>query len=151
MCIHKIFKLVYILSYYMKTVLCFGNPYIKGDSISVQLAKELNIPNFEFITCRYPDELYNYKNLDEFYIMDVVRGIDKVKLITDLDEVKQTRSVSLHDFDLGFFLKLMKATGRLRSIKIIGIPLGVEKEVIKQQVEQLLNKQLLLDNLLQNN
>lgn len=124
----------------MRTVLCFGNPYIKGDSISVQLAKELEIPNYEFVVCIYPDELYNYKNLDEVYIMDVVMGIERVELITDLDKLKFNKPISLHDFDVGFFLKLMQATGRSISIRIIGLPLGVEKEVIKEQVELLLSK-----------
>lgn len=125
----------------MKTILCFGNPYIKGDSISVQLAKELKTLNYEFIICNYPDELYNYKNLDEIYIMDMVKDIKKVELITDLDKLKVHKPISLHDFDVGFFLKLMKATGKLNSIKIIGLPLGVKKEDIKEQVEELLSKE----------
>ncbi len=130
-----------ILSFHMKTILCFGNPYIKGDSISVQLAKELKTLNYEFIICNYPDELYNYKNLDEIYIMDMVKDIKKVELITDLDKLKVHKPISLHDFDVGFFLKLMKATGKLNSIKIIGLPLGVKKEDIKEQVEELLSKE----------
>jgi Ni,Fe-hydrogenase maturation factor len=123
----------------MKTILCFGNPYIKGDSIAIQLAKELNIPNYEFIKCTYPDEIYNYKNLDELFIMDVVKGVDKVRLITNLDKIRQTTSVTPHDFDLSFVLKLMEATGQLKSLKIIAIPLGVDKKRIKTQVEELLS------------
>lgn len=123
----------------MKTILCFGNPHIKGDSITTELADELNIPNFEFIKCMYPDELYNYKNIDEIYIMDVVKGISEVRLITDLDKIKQTSSVTPHDFDLSFVLKLMEATGQLKSLKIIGIPLGVDKQEIKAQLERILN------------
>lgn len=124
----------------MNTVLCFGNPHIKGDSIAIELAKELKVTNFEFIISMYPDEIYNYKNVDEIYLMDVVKGLDKVTLITDLNQLKIKQPISLHDFDLGFVLKLMKATGQLKSIKIIGLPLGVNKEEIKSQVEELLSR-----------
>lgn len=125
---------------FMNTVLCFGNPHIKGDSIAIELAKELKVINFEFIISMYPDEIYNYKNVDEIYLMDVVKGLDKVTLITDLNQLKIKQPISLHDFDLGFVLKLMKATGQLKSIKIIGLPLGVNKEEIKSQVEELLSR-----------
>lgn len=125
----------------MKTVLCFGNPHIKGDSMSVQLAKELKVPNFEFIISIFPDEILNYKNVDELYLMDVVKGIDKVMLITEMDKIKFNQTISLHDFDLGFVLKLMKATGKLKTIKIIGLPMGVGKEEIKEQVIKLLTHQ----------
>lgn len=129
----------HILCLVMKTVLCFGNPHLEEDSITTQLADELNVTNFEFIKCMYPDELYNYKNVDEIYIMDVVKGISEVKIITDLNKIKQTSSVSPHDFDLSFVLKLMEATGQLKALKIIGIPLGIKKQEIKAQVERILS------------
>ena len=122
----------------MRTVLCFGNPHLEEDSIATQLADELEIPNFEFIKCMYPDDLYNYKNTDEIFIMDVVKVISEVKLITDMSKIKQTSSSTPHDFDLSFVLKLMEATGQLRSLKIIGLPYGMEKDEAKKQVKRVL-------------
>ncbi len=122
----------------MKTVLCFGNPDLKEDSISLELAKELSIPGFEFIISRQPEELFSYLNHDSIYIMDVVLGIDKVILITELDKLKLKQRVSVHDLDLGFFLKLMQATGKLKTISIIGLPQGIRKQELKEQIEQLL-------------
>jgi Ni,Fe-hydrogenase maturation factor len=122
----------------MKTVLCFGNPDLSEDSLSLEIAKELSIPGFEFIHSTKPDILFNYIGNDSLYIMDMVYGIDKVTLITDLDKLKLEHSVSAHDLDLGFFLKLMQATGKLNTINIIGLPRAREKQEIKAQVRELL-------------
>ncbi len=120
----------------MKTILCFGNEFIKQDSLAKELADELTIPNHKFIKCNSPNELLNIKG--DIIIMDVVKGIDKVIIIKDLDQLKTNKLYSLHDFDLAFFLKLMKETGKISSIKIIGIPQKGNKEKIKQQIKKLI-------------
>ena len=126
----------------MKTVLCFGNPYLKGDSLASELAHELQVPGYQFIRCQFADDIFNYKDLEEIYILDVVEGIDNVQLITDIDKIKRHKSLTMHDLDLGFFLKLMKAIGKLEKIKRIGLPTKTNLQTLKNQVEELLSKDL---------
>lgn len=121
----------------MKTIYCFGNPKLPTDSLALELAQELEIPGVEFIACLSPEELCEH-NAKELWIMDVARGINKVTLLSDISKLKTAKLVSLHDFDLAYFLKLMEKMGELPEVKIIALPMKGEKKTIKQEVEKLL-------------
>lgn len=121
----------------MLHILTFGNPYLKDDSLAVRVADliiEDRIPGIEIIKCISPDELLNYFDKD-FVILDVVKDAKDVMIIDDIERLQAGRIVSLHDFDLGFFLKLMKETGRMDKIMIIGIPQQGEIRDIKEKVK----------------
>ena len=120
----------------MKTVLCFGNEFLKEDSLAKELADELKIPNVKFIKCDSMNDILETKG--DIIIMDVVKGIDKPIIINDINQLKTNKLYSLHDFDLGFFLKLMKETGKIKSINIIGIPQKGDKEEIKEEIKELI-------------
>jgi len=122
----------------MKTlVLAFGNEYVKEDSLAIEISKELKLDNIEVKRCHSVDDLYNYQDYERIFILDVVKDIEKTMLITDIDRIKGHKLYSLHDFDLGFFLKLMKELGMLKEIKIIGIPQEGDKETIKEDIIKL--------------
>ena len=121
-----------------KYVLAFGNPFIKDDSLAIQIAEyymKNPIPNIEFIKCIAPDEVMSYTDKD-FYILDVVEGITEVTLIEDIDMLANEPKATAHDFDLGFFLRMMKEMDRLDKIKIIGVPKKIEKERMKEILEK---------------
>ncbi|MBL7054605.1 hypothetical protein ISS05_02520 [Candidatus Woesearchaeota archaeon] len=119
----------------MKTVLLvFGNEYIEEDNLAVNISKELNLKNIDLKRCHSADDLFNYYDYEEIFVLDVVKNIDKVVLIENIDKIKEHKLFSLHDFDLGFFLKLMKELGSLKEIKIIGIPKKGDKESIKADI-----------------
>lgn len=108
-----------------KKVYCFGNPDVKEDKIAFELADELGkdkeLERFEFVKCTSPDFLLNLDE-KEIVILDVVKGIKDVQVIEDIDKLKATKTTTMHDFDLGTVLGLMKETGRINKIKIIGLP-----------------------------
>ena len=122
----------------MITVLCFGNEFLKEDSLAKELADEITIEGVKFIKCNSPDEILD-KDLDKVVILDVVKDLDKVILFDDIDKIKERKLYSMHDFDLGFFLKLMKKTKQITTIKIIGIPQNGEKDSIKKEIIKSLN------------
>ena len=115
-------------------VLVFGNPHLEGDSIAIKVAKEIELDDVEFVFCFHPDDVLNYSG--DIVIMDVVKGIDKVQIIEDLDNIKFNSSVTMHDFDLGMILKLKKASGEL-NVRVIGIP---EKNIDQELFKNLLIK-----------
>ena len=93
----------------MLYLLTFGNPYIKEDNLAVRVADliiEDKVPGIEVVKCISPDEILSYIG-KEFFILDVVKGAEDVMIIDDMDRLQSGKLVSLHDFDLGFFLKLM--------------------------------------------
>ena len=118
-------------------ILVFGNKDIKEDSLAIEISKELE----NAVVCEKPEDILKYLN-DEITILDVARGISKVTLIEDLDKVDSFRFCSLHDFDIGFFMKLLKEIGRIENIKIIGIPVNYDKGKGLKEINLLIEKHL---------
>lgn len=123
-------------------IFCFGNPYIEHDAIALELANLLasapELSHIEFVKCETPDPLLEYngeKQGDTIFIMDVVRGIKEVSIIEDIDLLEAHSLVSMHDFDLGFFLKLIKAASQVNKVCIIGIPYGRKAWEVKKEVD----------------
>ena len=121
----------------MKTVYVSGNPLVKEDSVPIKMMQKLQkkYPKIVFKELDPTDNLPEEKRL---HIIDTVIGIDDVKIITDIDKIVTGKVYSLHDFDLGFTLKLMKKAGKLQSVKIIGIPAGMDEEKAFRQVQKVM-------------
>lgn len=122
----------------MTKIFCFGNEFFEQDSLAKTIADEIKVKGIEFVRCNAPDDLIHYEDLSNIILLDVVKGIDNVMLITDPDVLKHHDSVSAHDIDLGFYLKLLKEIGKVKNVKIIGIPQKGDKQEIKKQVLRLL-------------
>src|SRR4030043_818101 len=123
----------------MKKIFVFGNPYLKEGSLAVKVAKKLSSKEFEIVHCSNPDDLLNHE-LENSIILDVAKGIEKVELFDDIDSLEFSVIFSAHDFDLGFFLKLMKETGKLEKINIIGVPQGYDENRAANEMHKLINK-----------
>lgn len=120
-------------------VYCFGNEFVKEDALAKEIASELAVSGIEFVACVGPEELPLEE--EKLVILDVAKGIDKTVVLSgldDLDKLKEKACMSCHDIDLAFFLKLLKKTGSLKSVKIIAIPQEGNKEEIKKDVIELL-------------
>jgi Ni,Fe-hydrogenase maturation factor len=121
----------------MNKVLVFGNPYLEEDNLAVSVGKRLGLKDFKVLECSKPDELLNH-DINKSIILDVVKGIDKVTFFDDIDSLEFSVIFSLHDFDLGYFLKLLKETGKLEKANIIGIPIGYDEEKAAKEVKHLI-------------
>ena len=121
-------------------ILVSGNLLVKEDNIALKILPELKkrFPSIAFIEFD-PNE--DFKNLEEnITILDAAKGINKVRLIKDLDKIELFNIYSLHDFDLGFNLKLLKKLGRLGKIKIIAIPYNLSEKESLSQIQLILRK-----------
>ena len=123
----------------MRKVLCFGNEYIEGDQIAKKIGKEISVDGFDFVLSDSVSDVLDSK--DEIIILDVVKGINEVKVIGNMDDLAVFKSLSCHDLDLGFYLKLLKETGKIGDVKIVGIPYGdKDLEKIKGEVKKILKE-----------
>ena len=117
----------------------FGNPYLKEDNLAVKIAKKIKVAGVEIVHCTNPDDLLNH-DMNQSIILDVAKGIDKVDVFDDIDSLEFSVIFSLHDFDLSYFLKILKETGKLERVKIIGIPQTYDEARAVKEVKELINK-----------
>jgi Ni,Fe-hydrogenase maturation factor len=98
-----------------------GNPLVKEDSLPLRILPVLQkkFPEINFVEFEPTEDLPKEDNL---VIIDTVINAKDVMLIDDIDKFVQTKALSLHDFDLGLNLKLAKKLGKIKSVKIIGVP-----------------------------
>jgi Ni,Fe-hydrogenase maturation factor len=115
------------------TIHIFGNPMLDFDNLPLKLTPKLEktFPEIDFIVTN-PSE--NIEPIDgELIIIDTVEGIKKITLTDDIGKLEINKIYSLHDFDLSFNLKLLQKIGKLKRVKIFGVPMnGNEKEILEQ-------------------
>jgi Ni,Fe-hydrogenase maturation factor len=123
-------------------ILVFGNTLVNQDSIAPLIIPQLSkkFPQFEFKEFDTSENMEREgKNL---IILDSVVGINKVILISDLDQLCMSKSYSMHDFDLPITLKLLKKIGSLDSVLIIGVPSDYSKEKAVAEVSKIISSLL---------
>ena len=122
----------------MKTIYAAGNLLVKEDSLPLRIMNRLAdaFPGFEFVELEPTDDMPEERDI---IIIDTVIGIDDVAVFTDIDAIATQKMFSLHDFDLGTTLKLLKKAGRLDGVKIIGVPAHLSEEKAVEQVTKILD------------
>jgi Ni,Fe-hydrogenase maturation factor len=128
----------------MVRIFVLGNPTYEPDSLALKVGEALEAEGFDVMPIDTPfilmDKLdENPKMLDEGVILDVAYGIDEPKLFRDLDKLRTIRLGSLHDFDMAFFLKLLKAADKVKDPLILAIPIESELEAATEEVRALLS------------
>lgn len=113
----------------MSTVCVFGNEFLEEDALAGKVAKHIDA---KIVHCTSPDDLLLVDG--DIIILDVVKGISEPVLITDVHKLKIRNLMSLHDFDVGFFLNLLNELGEKKSIRIIGIPVKGDPQKIAKVV-----------------
>ena len=124
-----------------KTIHIFGNPLLDFDNLPIKLAPKLQkiFPEIDFIIT---DPSENLEPIDgELIIIDTVEDIKNVILIDDIEKLETSKIFSLHDFDLAFNLKLLQKIGKLKKVKIFGVPMkGDEEEVLENLTKMIKSK-----------
>lgn len=110
-----------------------GNPLVKEDSLPLTLLPKLKkaLPQLDLVEID-PNE--NFIPEEGSIIIDTVAGINEVRWFDSLDEFTTTKSISPHDYDLGFHLQLLQKTGKLKQFRILGIPKTGNRKQLFQSV-----------------
>lgn len=127
-----------------KKILVFGNPLTKKDNIALKILPSLRkkFPEIEFMEFDPTEGIENEgANLT---IIDAVEGAKEVIVLTEKDfgKIESGKIFSVHDFDLGQTLKLLKKAKILEKATIFGIPQKMEKnrafaEISKKIIEHI--------------
>jgi Ni,Fe-hydrogenase maturation factor len=126
----------------MKIIYVFGNPLVKEDSIPLKLIDKLRkeFPSLKFKEFDTVEDLELGKELN---IIDTVKGIKKVEIIEDIDKIVTEKIYSMHDFDLGYNLKVLKKMKMIDKVRIFGIPIKISETEAFEQLKKLIKSNLL--------
>jgi len=108
------------------TIYIFGNPDLEMDSLPIRLLPELEtrFPEIAFVVLD-PNEEWLIP--EEMVMIDTVVGIKELTVFNDLKHFIEAPRISVHDFDAFFNLIYLQKLGKLKRIKIFGIPPSWEK------------------------
>jgi len=120
----------------MKNILIFGNPLVESDSLAVKLIPKLKniFPQINFIHLDPTENLEDYG--ENLIMIDVVQNIKEPIIITDLKKLKLPIVNSMHDFDLGYNLKLLVEFNKIKSVKIYGLPSDMQEEKALEWIKE---------------
>lgn len=126
-------------------VYVFGNEDLKEDNVAIIVSKKLKgkIKNIDFITVNVNEDL-PFKDGEDVVILDTVIGISRATKLEDkdLDNLVLNKSLTAHDYDLGFQIKYLKKLGKLGKVTVVGLPLEGEidyfliQSILRKLVEQ---------------
>ncbi len=121
-------------------LLVFGNLIEEKDNLAIKLLPRLReeFPQIEFKEFDPNENLEAEIQDGKLRILDIVEGIDKVMVIKDIEQLKQDKIYSMHDFDLGFNLKLLHKIGKLKEIEIIGLPMKMKEEEAIEEIRKII-------------
>ena len=63
-------------------------------------------------------------------------------MITDISKVKASKLYSMHDFDLGHSLRLLKKMKYIDSVRIFGVPMKIKEKDALEQLTSLIQSTL---------
>lgn len=104
-----------------KIIYILGNLNLEVDSLPLKLIPKLkeSFPEIDFVVL---DPTENVPEGEHLVIIDTIINSDEVKMLKDIEKIVSSPTCSLHDFDLGMQLKIMKKLGKIKEVTIIGVP-----------------------------
>ncbi|MEM4389430.1 MAG: hypothetical protein QXG98_02100 [Candidatus Micrarchaeia archaeon] len=123
-------------------ILAAGNPLVARDALPISILPELRkkLPEIEFEELDVED-LESYGR--QLYIIDTIEGIKRPCVVRGIAPLLTKKIYSLHDFDLGMRLKLLKKMGMLERVLIFGVPAGYPRWRAAEELASLIRATLL--------
>lgn len=118
-------------------ILVFGNEAFDFDSLPIRILPELK-KRFPFIEFEIKDPNEEFEIPEELIVLDTIQGIDDAMIFTELSDLAGHANISLHDFDLFSNLMFLKKLGKLKKIKIIGVPPSISETEAIERVSAIL-------------
>ncbi len=102
-------------------VFVFGNPDLPMDSLPLRILPELRkrLPDIDF-QVKDPNEEWDVP--EELTVIDTVVGLKEPRVFDSLDSFSAAPRLTMHDFDAYANLRLLQKIGRLKKMRILGLP-----------------------------
>ena len=112
-----------------RVVYIVGNPEVQGDDMPFTILPQLRRA-FPSVRFREADPNENFIPEEGSVIVDTVEGIDAVRSFDSLDEFAEHHTVTAHDYDLAFHLRVLKKLHKIDFVSILGIPINSTIKVL---------------------
>ncbi|MEK9180981.1 MAG: hypothetical protein AAB871_01995 [Patescibacteria group bacterium] len=121
----------------IRDVFVFGNPDLAVDSLPLRILPALR-EQFPKIQFQVLDPNEEWKIPEELVMLDTAVGLKEVKVFTNLDAFAAPPRVTMHDFDAFTNLRYLQKLGKLKKIKIIGLPPRISEKAAIDEVSRIL-------------
>jgi hypothetical protein len=118
-------------------VFIFGNPDYTPDSLPLEILPELRrrLPDIEFY-CLDPQE--EWPEMEELTIIDTIINAREPLVFDTLEVFQNAPHLTMHDFDALTNLRLQQKLGRIKKIRLFGLPPNLnQKEAVSWIVNNL--------------
>ena len=121
-------------------ILLVGNETDRIDNKAIRLLPYLahNFPKISFVPWDPTEEIPSKKN--DIVLIDVVSGITKTKLFESMKKFSLSPRNTAHDFDVPLSIGILYKLGKLKRVRVIGIPMKQKKVTIIKDLKKILNK-----------
>ena len=123
-------------------ILVFGNKLVEKDNLALKIMPKLQelFPEIQFKEFDPTESLEKETENKNLNIIDVAEGINKVRIINNLNQLETIKPYSMHDFDLAYNLKLLKKINLIDNVNIICIPIKMQEQEAIAQTQLILRK-----------
>ena len=111
-----------------------GNSMVDFDSLPIRLMEDLSSQHKDINFMEFDPTEDLETEEDPVVFVDTVEGIKEVLIFENLDKFLLQKPYSLHDFDLGWELKLLQKVNKLNDVIIIGVPPNYDKEKAMKEI-----------------
>lgn len=120
-------------------IFIFGNPDVALDALPLKILPALKkqFPEVDFV---HLDPNEDWDVPDDLIVIDTVLGLKEIHVFDSLDDFEAAPQISMHDFDALANLRLMMKIGRIKKIKIIGLPPMIAETDAVEAITNLLSK-----------
>jgi len=111
----------------------FGNPDLPMDSLPLRLLPQLR-KQFPDITFEVKDPNEDWDVTEDLVVIDTAVGVKDVTVFNDLNSFTPAPRLSMHDFDALANMRLLQKIGKIKTVKIIGVPPEMGEEEAMEKV-----------------
>jgi hypothetical protein len=123
----------------MQKIFIFGNEDLQMDSLPLRILPILQkkFPEIEFVTVD-PNEEWNVP--ENVVVIDTAVGIKDVTVFDSLEKFTAPPRVGMHDFDALTNLRYLQKLGKIKTVKIIGVPSEIGEAKATEKISWILEK-----------
>ena len=121
-----------------RVVFVFGNPDLPQDSLPLRLLPKLKtlLPEVDF---RVQDPHEEWEIGEEITVIDTVEGLAEVEVFDKLEHFTSAPRITAHDFDALANLRYLQKLGKIKKVKVVGIPPDGNEEKVLEKVSAILS------------